>query len=70
MKKDKRNNIEPLVIRGADEFFKAYGIATDKQSEMRKKGLPCYHDGKCYLYFPDEVENWIKANWKLNLPDI
>jgi hypothetical protein len=69
MKKERRQ-IDPLVIRGDVEFFNAYGIPAKKQAEMRDKGLPCYHDGKCFIYFPDEVDTWIKTNWRLNLPTI
>ncbi|MDR1338581.1 MAG: hypothetical protein LBK58_00735 [Prevotellaceae bacterium] len=66
--KRRRPTIEPLVIRGDEEFFSAFGIPEKKQAEMRTKGLPCYHDGKCFIYFPDEVSAWIKENWKMALP--
>jgi hypothetical protein len=65
-----RRQIEPQTIRGDVEFFNAYGVPPKKQAEMRDSGLPCYHDGKCYVYFPEEVNQWIKKNWKLNLPNI
>jgi hypothetical protein len=68
--KARRDNIEPRILRGDAEFFKAYGMDKRKQSEMRTKGLPCYHDGKCFIYYPEEVDTWIKNNWRLNLPNV
>jgi hypothetical protein len=70
MKKVRRTNIEPLTIRGDVEFYEAFGINAKKLAEMRSCGLPCYYDGKCFLYFPGEVEAWIKTNWQLNLPEL
>jgi len=68
--KNKRTNIEALVIRGEDEFQQAYGIPPTKLAEMRKNGLPTHSDGKCMLFFPDDVEKFIRENWKVITPEI
>ena len=59
------DKIIPLVLRGSDEFEAAYGISEKKLSQMRTDGLPCYNDGKIFIYYPDEVNAWIKKNWTL-----
>lgn len=62
----KRGNITPYLIRGEQEFFEAFGVkSSEKQAEMRSAGMPCYHDGKAFIYDPDEVVKWIKENWKI-----
>lgn len=69
-KENIRPNIAPLIIRGEREFAAAFGISDGHtQARLRDRGLPCYHDGKCFVYFPDEVVSWMKENWKINLPD-
>ena len=57
--------IAPRVLRGSDEFEAAYGIAETKLSKMRTDGLPCCIDGRMFIYYPDEVDEWIKKNWRV-----
>ena len=68
--KNKRTNIEALVIRGEDEFWQATGIPATKLAEMRKDGLPTHSDGKCMLFFPSDIEKFIRENWKVITPEI
>jgi len=65
-----RTNIEARVIRGEQEFHAAYGVAQAKQTEWRSMGMPCYTDGKVFMYFADEVDAWIKNNFRIQLPEI
>ena len=59
------DKIQPRVLRGSDEFEAAYGIAERKLSQMRTDGLPCCLDGKIFIYYCDEVDEWIKKNWRV-----
>jgi hypothetical protein len=68
--KDRVRNIVPLIIRGGAEFSRAFGVCEKKQAEMRDQGMPAYHNGKCFVYFLEDVEAWIKENWQINLPEI
>jgi hypothetical protein len=63
--KEKRS-INPYLIRGDKEFYQAFGVKDPKkQAEMRGLGMPCYNDGKAFMYDPDEVKEWIKENYKI-----
>lgn len=69
--KNIRPNIVPIIIRGEREFARAFGISDGHtQAKLRAQGMPCYHDGKCFVYFPDEVKAWMKEKWKIIHPEI
>jgi hypothetical protein len=64
----KKRNIPPLTIRGESEFAAAFGIKDPRtQAKLRSEGMPCYHDGSMFIYIPEEVINWMKQNWKINI---
>ena len=54
--------IVPRVLYGSVEFEEAYGICETKLSDLRSEGLPCCICGKTFIYYPREVDEWIKTN--------
>ena len=64
------DKIQPHVIYGSDEFEAAYGISEDVLASLRSDGLPCYTRGKHFIYYYNEVDDWIKKNLKLVVPSI
>lgn len=70
-KRSVRPNITPLIIKGKEEFARAFGYKDPrKQAELRGRGLPCLFDGKDYVYIPEKVLAWMEENWKIELPNI
>ena len=74
MKKRKRENIESRSLFGNEDLFLAFGIGEKLAQKMRGDGMPHYSIGGSsnggYFYFPDEVEQWIKANYRVVIPEI
>ena len=71
MSKKLRENIAPVIIRGQKEFAAAFGISDPLvQARLRSEGLPCYNDGKMFVYDPNEVLAWMKKSWKIGLPEV
>ena len=69
--KPKRDNIETIVLRGSGEVKKAFGITKRELSEMRSNGLKCYTKmGRIFFYYPADIEQYIKENWKIDRPEI
>lgn len=65
-----RNNIEPRFICGESEFKAAYGISAHTQAEWRSSGLPCYLNGKVFMYSIDEVDKWIRETKRVQTVEI
>ena len=69
-RKKRRTNIEARVICGGIEFQEMFGINESRQAEWRSMGLPYYQDGRCYIYYPDEVDKFIKDNFRISIPEL
>jgi len=71
MPKYLRENITPIIIRGEKEFAAAFGYSDPLvQQRLRNEGMPHYNDGKCFVYDPQEVLDWMKKNWRVIVPSI
>ena len=62
-----RDNIQRLCLRGDVELGMAIGVSSrDTLARLRQEGLPCYHDGKSFVYFPNDVEKWLREHWDIS----
>ena len=73
MKKSEAENVE-YALRGDEELLRGFKIGEKLAQKMREAGMPHYSIGGSsnggYLYFPDEVKQWIKANYRVVIPEI
>ncbi len=64
-----RNNIQPLVLVGDNDLAQAIGMSSPQSlAKLRKEGLPYGYNGKSFVYFPDEVAEWLKKHWAVQQP--
>ena len=69
--KERRDNLKPETIRGDYEFFMVWGYSRNQQTQLRSKGMPTHYDGKCFFYYPDEVNEWLKKTYpKIKVPQL
>ena len=68
--KRKRENIPAHALVGDNELFLAFGIGEKIALKMRESGLPFYSTGGVFMYFPEEVKDWIKKHWRVRIPEI
>ena len=61
-----KRTIEPIFLVGDEELGQAIGITTPRLlQELRNEGLPYYHNGKSFVYDPEEVKKFLKKLWSL-----
>lgn len=61
----KRENIEPLLLRGSEELGQATGFFDpETHRSWRQRGLKYYVIGGDFAYLPADVENFIKKAFK------
>jgi len=70
LQKAHRKSHDPETVRGYKEFEQAWRYPRNTQAKLRSMGLPCYRDGKCYFYYPDEVNRWLKEHFKIQRPQL
>ena len=70
IKEYRKQNIKPEILVGEKEFMIAYKKSPYIQAEWRSMGMPHCTDGKVFMYFTDEVNAWIKNNFRIQLPEI
>lgn len=62
-----KRTIEPIFLVGDEELGQAIGITTPRLlQELRNEGLPYYHNGKSFVYDPEEVKKFLKKLWSLS----
>lgn len=61
-----KREIQPLFLVGDKELGAAIGISTSESLRtLRDEGLPYYHNGKSFVYDPEEVKTFLKHLWQV-----
>ena len=70
--KRRRDNIEPVILRGEYDFFLAFGADQHRAAKWRSMNMPFRIDGKCFLYPVEEVKEWIMEHeaFKVQVPQL
>ena len=69
-KKRVRENIKPRILCGSTEVHAAYGISRSKLLSMMKEGLKFYNNGRINIFYIEDIDSFIKENWKIDIPEI
>jgi len=70
MAKRKRDLSKALMLTGDTEFYELFSVGEKLLAQMRKKGMPHYSSGYRFSYDPREAHDWIKRNWKIQIPQL
>lgn len=63
-----RNNIQAIMLVGDKDIAQAIGICDQREiAKLRAEGMPYGKLGKSYVYFPNDVEKWLKKRTQESL---